>query len=111
MTARLLRHLILAFVLAPALFLQAQSQPDPDRHDKYKDDAGAYCWNPESSGTQVKHRQQDPHAHQCSCHLMCRVGPDNSVIGDQEDSTCELYCTRTHCLCHVEEPCQMPGTP
>ena len=66
----------LLVVLAVGLAAQ-----EPPRHDKYKDDAGAYCWNPKSSGTQGAQRQRDAHAHPCACKLMCQVGPDGTVIG------------------------------
>jgi hypothetical protein len=79
---------------------------EPERHDQYRDDPVAYCYNLKTSGTQGPKRQRDPHAHACTCHLLCTLGPDNSVIGDQESSNCELFCTRTHCTCHVEEPCE-----
>lgn len=92
----------LLFLFA-ALSLLAQDTP---RHDQYADDPKAYCWNPRSSGTQGKQRERDAHAHRCDCHLVCQIGVDGSVIGDQEDATCALYCTRTHCFCHVEEPCE-----
>jgi len=88
------------------LSVAAQSE---SRHDKYKDDAHAYCWNPRSSGSEVARRERDPHAHKCACHLMCLIGADGTVIGDQEDGTCELYCTRARCTCHVEEPCEKKG--
>jgi hypothetical protein len=88
------------------LSVAAQSE---SRHDKYKDDAHAYCWSPRSSGSEVARRERDPHAHKCACHLMCLIGADGTVIGDQEDRTCELYCTRARCTCHVEEPCEKKG--
>lgn len=94
------RALIVLFALVS---LAAQ---DTSRHDKYKDDAHAYCWNPATSGSQVEHRKRDPHAHPCNCHLMCQRGEDGAIVGDQEDSTCELYCTRRLCTCHVESPCE-----
>jgi len=83
------------------------AQDGTPRHDKYKDDDRAYCFNERSSGTQLKQRQRDAHAHRCDCHLKCTM-TGGEVTGDQEDSTCELYCTRTHCHCHVEEPCEKP---
>jgi hypothetical protein len=94
-------------LLMVALLVYFQPPTTPPRHDKYKDDPVAYCWNPASSGTQVKHREADVHAHKCSCRLMCQLDEDGEVVGDQEDGTCQLYCTRTHCTCHVEEPCEM----
>ena len=94
--------------IAALLGILAAQPPEPLRHDKYKDDPHAYCWNPATSGSMVSQRQKDPHAHRCDCHLKCQIGPDGSVIGDQEDNTCELYCTRSHCHCHVEDPCEMP---
>jgi hypothetical protein len=81
---------------------------EPSRHDKYKDDPGAYCWNPRSSGSFVKQREANPHAHKCNCKLMCQLDGNGAHIGEQEDSTCELYCTRSRCTCHVEEPCESP---
>lgn len=101
-----MRFLRLTFIMLLAAGAAAQ---EPPRHDKYKDDALAYCWNPKSSGSQVARRQRDPHAHQCACHLICRLDPSGAVIGDQEDARCELYCTRQRCTCHVEEPCEKRG--
>lgn len=94
-----MKYLLLVFIVL------TQTVQEPPRHDKYKDDPHAYCWSPKSSGTS-KVRERDPHAHVCSCHLICQIGPNNEVIGDQEDSTCELYCTRERCTCHIEEPCE-----
>ncbi len=93
--------LILLFVAFAAL---AQ---EPPRHDQYRDDAHAYCWNMRTSGSQGAKRQQDPHGHECACHLLCST-TDGLVVGDTEDGSCELYCTRERCQCHIEEPCEMP---
>lgn len=90
-------------LISLALGLALQQAP---RDDKYKDDAQAYCWNPRSSGTQGPRRERDPHGHKCACHLTCQIGADGSVVGDHEDASCELYCTRDRCFCHVEEPCE-----
>jgi hypothetical protein len=79
-----------------------------ERHDKHKDDVDAYCFNPQTSGSQAGARQRDPHAHACACHLTCQVGAAGEVIGDTESNNCELYCTRERCNCHVESPCEMP---
>lgn len=97
-------RLSLCVVVAALVSLAAQQEPP--RHDQYKDDPHAYCWNPRSSGTQAKAREADPHGHKCSCRLMCVTATDGTVVGDQEDNTCKLYCTRTHCDCHPEEPCE-----
>ena len=95
---------LLLIVLA---VLSVAAQETEPRHDKYKDDAHAYCWNPATAGSQVERRKRDPHAHLCSCHLMCRRDGNGEIIGDQEDGTCELYCTRSHCTCHQgESPCE-----
>ena len=83
---------------------------EPVRHDQYRADGAAYCWNPASSGSLVARRHADPHGHRCACHLLCQIGSDDQIIGDQEDGTCELYCTRERCQCHVEEPCEMPAS-
>jgi hypothetical protein len=91
-----------------AAFAALARPQEPPRHDQYRDDAAAYCWNPASSGTQAAKREADPHGHRCACHLSCQIGPDGSIIGDQEDSSCQLYCTRARCQCHVEEPCELP---
>jgi hypothetical protein len=99
-------RLILALALFATASLGGQEAP---RHDQYREDAKAYCWNPKSSGSQAAKREKDPHGHRCACHLYCQIGSDNKVIGDQEDSNCELYCTRDRCNCHVEEPCEKPG--
>jgi hypothetical protein len=79
-----------------------------ERHDKHKADADAYCFNPQTSGSQAGARQRDPHGHECHCHLTCQVGTDGAVTGDSESTDCELYCTRARCSCHVESPCEMP---
>ena len=86
----------------------AQNGPS-QRHDRYSDDPHAYCWNPQSSGSQTRQREQDPHGHQCACHLECQLGPNGEVVGDREDTSCALYCTRELCKCHVESPCEMPA--
>jgi hypothetical protein len=39
---------------------------------------------------------------------MCQLDGNGAHIGEQEDSSCELYCTRSRCTCHVEEPCESP---
>ena len=98
--------LILVVTLAAAAGLSRAQEPP--RHDQYADDAGAYCWNPATSGSSAAKRAADPHGHRCVCHLMCQLGPDNEVQGEQEGANCELYCTRSHCQCHTEEPCEMP---
>jgi hypothetical protein len=79
-----------------------------ERHDKHKDDADAYCFNPSTSGSQRAARERDPHGHRCSCHLTCQMGAAGEVTGDTESNDCELYCTRERCTCHVESPCEMP---
>ena len=98
-----MKHLIVTLFAAVAIGAQ-----EPARHDKYKDDPHAYCWNPSPSGSQAPRRARDPHAHQCACHLICRrdgdIGPNGDT--DYEDQTCELYCTRSRCTCHTEEPCE-----
>jgi hypothetical protein len=91
----------------PMLAAAQNGQPQ-QRHDRYSDDPHAYCWNPQSSGSQARQREQDPHGHQCACHLECQVGPNGDVVGDREDTSCALYCTRELCKCHVESPCEMP---
>lgn len=96
-----------ALLLVVAYLALIAQEPTP-RHDKWAADAEAYCWNEHTSGTQGAKRARDPHAHRCDCHLVCKIGENNDVIGDQEDNTCELYCTRDHCHCHVESPCEMP---
>ena len=95
-------------LLLIVLALASVAAQDTTRHDKYKDDPHAYCWNPKTSGSLLARRQRDPHGHRCACHLLCQVGPDGAVIGDQEDNTCELYCSRRLCFCHVESLCEMP---
>ena len=65
------------------LFIATEGRGDthePARHDKYKDDPHAYCWNPQSSGSQTSQREHDPHGHQCACHLECQVGPNGEVV-------------------------------
>lgn len=102
-------HLALLLVVA-ALVSQAAQQPEGPRHDKYATDKDAYCFNPATSGSQAQRRQRDAHAHSCECRLICQLDQNGDVVGDQETSTCELYCTRTHCLCHQgEEPCEKPS--
>jgi len=97
-----MKYLLIALVLV-------MQTVEPPRHDKYKDDDAAICWNPATSGTMGKRREADPHAHKCSCKLMCVIGSDDRIIDEQEDSTCEMYCTKERCLCHAEEACEMPG--
>jgi hypothetical protein len=97
--------LVLVVVLAAAAGLSRAQEPP--RHDQYRDDAHAYCWTAASSGSQLAKRQQDPHGHECSCHLLCQT-VDDRVVGDTEDGSCELYCTRERCTCHTEQPCEMP---
>jgi hypothetical protein len=87
----------------PPLFQAAQQ-----RHDKHADDKDAFCFNPETSGSQRRDRERNPHAHACQCHLTCQVGPSGEIVGDTESNNCELYCTRERCACHVESPCEMP---
>lgn len=88
------------------LALAVASQDNP-RHDKYADDAQAYCYNPATSGSQGPRRARDTHAHACSCHLTCKRDGTGAVVGDEEDATCELYCTRERCFCHQgESPCE-----
>ena len=73
-------------VWLPQMPLLGAVQPArQERHDKHKDDDGAYCFNPKSSGSQLQQRERDPHAHQCACHLTCQLGPNNEIIGDSED--------------------------
>ena len=93
-------------VLLVVLAVTSISAQEPDRHDKYKDDPWAYCFNPATSGSQGARRARDPHWHQCACHLYCTRDQSGAVIGDQEDANCELYCTRARCNCHVESPCE-----
>jgi hypothetical protein len=94
-----MKHLLLIALVSLSVAVQ-------ERHDEDKDDPHAFCWNPRSSGSQAKQREQDPHGHKCDCHLMCQVAEDGEVVGDQEDKTCTLWCTRELCRCHVEEPCE-----
>lgn len=101
-----MKRLLVLLLAVAALAAQQQERP---RDDKYKDDAQAYCWTAKSSGSLGPRRERDPHAHKCSCHLMCQIGESGEVAGDHEDSTCELYCTRERCFCHVEEPCEKPS--
>ncbi len=93
------------------IFVSLVAAQEPPRHDQYRDDPKSYCWNPASSGSSVATRQQDQHGHECTCHLLCLVDQDGRAHqdgGDQEDATCKHYCSREHCQCHVEEPCEMP---
>jgi hypothetical protein len=96
-------------VWLPQMPILAAAQDGPvQRDDRYADDPHAYCWNPQSSGSQISQRERDPHGHQCACHLQCQVGPNGEIVGDHEDTSCALYCTRELCKCHVESPCEMP---
>ena len=79
------------FLLIVAVIGLVQDTP---RHDKYAEDEKAYCFNPATSGSLGPTRARDPHAHTCACHLICKRDASGAVYDDQEDSTCELYCTR-----------------
>lgn len=73
---------------------------DRVRHDKYRDDPGAYCMAgaPEAGNT---------HAHECHCKMSC--GPDaNGDMHRVENSECEEWCEMDRCLCHTDENCEMP---
>lgn len=89
------------FVILTALLGLAAQESTPPQGD--------YCWTPASAGSMRRQREQDPHAHQCACHLRCEIGEDGAVIGDHEDATCKLYCRRDACQCHTEEPCEKPS--
>lgn len=81
------------------LTVMAHTQDDPPRHDKYRDDPHAYCF------AGIPGSALSEHAHPCSCRFMC-TAPDAADHGYQiEDSTCELYCTKTRCACHADQEC------
>lgn len=102
----LIASLVGTFVAAVTLVAAVGQEPPERRDDKYKADPHAYCYQPATSGSQVARRQRDPSAHQCACHLICQRDEAGTIYGDHEDGTCELYCTRQRCTCHVEEPCE-----
>jgi hypothetical protein len=77
-------------------------------HRMREADPESYCFNPDTSGSQARQRDRDPHAHRCACHLTCQVGAAGEITGDHEDATCAHYCVREACTCHVESPCEMP---
>lgn len=88
-------------IILLALFIAqlTPQPPNPPRHDKYKDDPRAYCM----AGQPMPN---DKHGHECHCKLMCSSYEDeegNIVI--PEDNTCELWCTKSRCVCHSDEQC------
>jgi len=74
---------------------------DPPRHDKYQDDPDAYCM----AGPPLPN--QAAHGHECHCRLMCspRLDDPDASPNRLEDSSCELYCTSSRCLCHADQSC------
>lgn len=90
--------LMIAALLVWLCGLQLWAQ-DRVRHDKYRDDPGAYCMAgpPEAGNT---------HAHECHCKMVC--GPDvNGEMHRVEASDCEEFCEIDRCLCHADEGCKM----
>ena len=87
---------ILLCLLAAAT-LVAQEPTEPPRHDKYKDDPGAYCL----PSAPV---ESDKHGHECHCELMCIDNGQGEQM-PRESNTCELYCTHERCACHPDNPC------
>lgn len=73
-------------------------QPDPPRHDQYRDDPHAYCFH----GKPETAMPGNPSAHPCECKQSCIVTADGAVV-TVEDPTCGLYCTKSRCLCNVDE--------
>lgn len=107
------------------LGLSAQGQEAP-RHDKYQDDAQAYCWNPATSGSQeddpretripaghycksVAPGPKEKSAHQCSCTYHCTINPDGSIT-EAESDTCLSWCHKDgrRCSCWPEGDPQHP---
>ena len=84
--------------IAVVIVALALQPPDAPRHDKYKDDPHAYC-------LQGRPVPNDKHGHECHCKLMCVHIDINGAVVSQEDSTCELYCSKNHCVCHTDEEC------
>lgn len=96
-----LRWLILA--LLGAISVSAQPQPE-HRDDKYKDDPHAFCYKGPND-------PDDPSAHNCACLLMCSEAPEAepSQSFQRENPACEMYCTKSRCLCHTDNPCGKPS--
>ena len=86
------RRALLLVLLAAGLAM-GQRPSEPPRHDKYRDDPKAYC-------LPAKPAQNDTHGHECHCALVCANGEP------AEQTTCELYCTKSHCACHPDAPCE-----
>lgn len=91
----------------PLLGPRLAAQDDPG-HRMRQQDPHSYCFNPDTSGSQARQREQDPHAHRCACHLVCNVGAANEITGAHEDDKCAHWCLPEACRCHVEDPCEMP---
>lgn len=94
-----MRHLLIVLALAGVALQQAE----PERHDKYRDDPRAYCFHGEA-GTAMPGNAS---AHACQCALMCVTGGDGRQT-QGEQSTCEMWCTVSRCLCHADESCALP---
>lgn len=85
------------------LALAAVAQTEPPRHDKWRDQPRAYCFHGKEGTTMPGNEQ----AHACACARMCSTDNNgNQVQAEQQD--CEMYCTASRCLCHVDESCDKP---
>ena len=82
--------------LLVALAVMAQAPAEPPRHDKYKDDPGAYC-------LPAQPVEGDTHGHECHCALVC-----NHEGQQVEQNTCEMWCSKSRCACWPDEPCPQP---
>lgn len=98
--------ILVAILLALGFNVHAQPPTFPDppeapRDDKYASDAHAYCLQgPPLPG--------DEHGHECHCAMACEPDEDGTPrVIDQ--SSCELYCTKSRCKCHVDQACPTPG--
>lgn len=98
------------FLLFATLGLTLTAQEPTPRHDKYRDDPHARCMRPE---VVAYYGADDPSMHACSCHLVCTLHDDNADgvtdRGEQgETQECELWCTKSRCGCHPDDPCNSP---
>lgn len=90
----MIRAIASAVLLIVAVVALVAQGPDPSRHDKYRDDPKAYC---------LPGKPMDAHGHECACKMEC---PDDPNVAPPEDVTCELYCTKARCVCHVDQGCE-----
>ena len=98
----------LSLILLVSVVFAAQDPEQPRRHDKYADDPDSRCMRPE---VVEFYGPDNPHLHPCNCHQTCVI-PDDGEPYVQEDSTCEHFCSKSHCGCNEDStacPAPMPG--